>query len=134
MKYTIYAQVKAEKEKRFDAIMKESKMFFAFSNQQFEEGKNNCPLEPGDEYVTTYAGGIIPKSKVEQWEKDTDELNDWFTKTIQENNLKDQHILYELDNHEAFYTYSISDTKRILPYTDEEIWAVFNKNKHLRDD
>jgi len=134
MKYTKYAEVKAEKEKRFDAIIKASSMFFAFSDQQFEEGENNCPLEPGDKYVSTYAGGILPSSKVDQWNRNNDDLNFWFSKTIEENNLKEQHILYELDNHEAFYTYSIDDTKRVLPYTDDEIWAVFNKNKHLRED
>jgi hypothetical protein len=130
MEYTRFIDVKKEQQNRFDAIIKESGMFFAFSDQQMEEGKKNCPLESGDEYVRSYAGGVLPRSKSKAFNIASDNLQVWVEETIKENNLKEQHILYELDNHEAFYTYDITNSMMSLPYTEEEVSEVFHKNKN----
>jgi hypothetical protein len=135
MEYTSYSELKLEFEKRFSVLMKASGMFFAFSDQQMEEGKKDCPLEPGDEYIRTYAGGVMPKSKSKDWNKDTDELQVWMQQTIKENNLQESHIIYELRNHEAFYTGDIKDSMMSLPYYSEvEVRTVFYKYLALGED
>lgn len=133
MLYTSYGELKQEHEKKFDAVLKSSGMFFAFSKEQFDNSKTD--LEPGDKYVHTYAGGYMPKSMVPKWEKDTEELQSWLMKTIDDCNLKESHIIYELRNHEAFYSYDISGAMSALPfYTEFEVQAVFNKYAPTEED
>jgi hypothetical protein len=54
-------------------------------------------------------------------------LQTWFLNSVKENNLIESHILYELNNHEAFYTYDIEQAFNCLPYSKEEVQKVFNK-------
>lgn len=119
-----YQELKIEKETRFNNLVKESKMFFAFSNEQFAE--NKCELEPGDKYVSIGAGGYMPKSKVEFYLNGSKEINKWFNKAVKEH--KEKHILYELSNHECWYAGSVEGSLPALSnYSRKTVQAVFNK-------
>lgn len=104
-------------------------MFFAFSNEQFQQ--NKTPLQEGEKYVSLGAGAYLPKSKVEIYIKGTKSIDEWFKSTVKSNKLKTANILYELNNHEAFYTNDLESTLSTLgeDYTEEEVRKVFNENK-----
>ena len=54
-------ELKAQHQEQFNKCLSEHWVFWAFSNEQFEEGKTQ--LEEGDFYVSIGAGGYMPKSK-----------------------------------------------------------------------
>lgn len=119
-------EIKAEKQLKVDAIIKNSLMFFAFSNDQFNENKTQ--LQEGEKYVSLGAGCYMPKSKVEGYLKAMKEVNQWFKATVKENKARTQHIAYEINNHEAYYTGDIEDAMSALgsDYTKKEVLAVYN--------
>lgn len=106
-------------------------MFFAFSEKQFNESKT--PLLDGDVYMSLGSGTYIPERNFEKYMKGSNKIAQDFAQAIDANNLREDYISYELGNHEAWFTYDISDTKAILigTYTDKEIWNVFNKYKEV---
>ncbi len=118
-------EIKLEKEKAIDNLIKDCLMFFAFSNEQFQE--NKTPLNDGEKYVSVGMGGYMPKSKVEQYLQGIKEINIAYKKAIKENKQREANILYELNNHEAFYTGDITDTMETLGdnYTKTEVQKVF---------
>lgn len=118
-------EIKQQQSERMSKILKDNNIFFAFSNKQFEE--NKTPLKDGEKYASLFGGGFIPSSNLEAYKKQTNDLNEWFFNSIKENNLIESHILYELQNHEAFYTYDIEEAFNSLPYSKEEVQKVFNK-------
>ena len=125
-----YPQIRKQREAKTSELIKECKMFFAFSNKQFEKGIKENPLDEGDKYFSICTGSYMPKSNVEKYKKGCNDINEWYDAIIKENNMDDEFILYELVNHEAFYTGKINDTYDALggKYTNEKIWEVFNKN------
>jgi len=56
-------ELKAKHQTDYSNCMNSFGVFWAFSNEQFAEGKT--PLEEGDKYVSIGAGGYMPKSKVD---------------------------------------------------------------------
>lgn len=123
--------LKAEQEKKFAALITECGMFFAFSDQQFEE--NKTPLREGEKYLRLFGGAFMPKGNMEKWKAGSKAINDWFKTTLKENKLRRANIAYELANHEAYYTCDIDQTLEALgeEYTREEVQAVYNEEAHL---
>lgn len=130
-------EIKAEKERKVSDIIAECGMFFAFSNEQFDE--NKTPLKEGEKYARLGAGAFIPKSKLDQYLGSMEGLNKWYKDTVKSNKLRRENIIYELSNHEAWYSYDIEDTLNALgsDYTEAEVMEVFraeyNKQMELRD-
>lgn len=127
-------QIKSEKEASVSNLLESCGVFFAFSNEQFNEGKT--PLQEGEKYVSMGAGGYMPKGKVDTYLKGIKEINKQFKKDIAESKeLRYAHIAYELNNHEAYYTMDIENTLSALgeDYKAKEVQAVFNKEsaKHI---
>jgi hypothetical protein len=88
-------------------------IFFAFSNEQFDE--NKIPKDaPDNEFVSVGAGAYIHKSNA-------DKLNNYFNVILPQLqkelttkiNIED-FILYELYNYEAFYTGDITEAVDII--------------------
>jgi hypothetical protein len=106
-------------------------MFFAFSNEQLNEGMAKHPLTEGDKYVSIGAGGFMAKSKVDTFLNGSEQINKWYKAAIKSNKARKANILYELCNHEAFYTNSLNDTLAALGvnYTRSEVLEVFNANR-----
>ena len=99
--------------------------FFAFSDKQFNEG-----IKEGVKYTFMGAGMICPVENVKTLIAGLDAIHEAGIKAdIAENGIE-AIIARELSNHEAYYTYDISDTVDSLEgynVTNEQIQDVFNK-------
>ncbi len=122
-----YQEIKDKKQADYNALFTNCGVFWAFSNKQFEE--NKTPLQEGEKYVSIGGGGYIPKHNVEALIAGAKEIDETFKAQIAENKAREQHILYELNNHEAYYTGTINSTLDALgdDYTAEEVQAVYKK-------
>ena len=56
-------EIKKIESEMFKNLSKKCGLFWAFSNQQFED--NKTPLQDGDKYVSVGGGGYLPKSNVQ---------------------------------------------------------------------
>jgi hypothetical protein len=122
-------EIKKHKQDSMDVLFKTCGVFFAFSNQQFQE--NKTPLQEGEKYVSIGAGGYCPKSKAKTLLDGFEAINETYKAAIKANKQRNAEILYELQNHEAFYTGSIEETMDALgeDYTREEVQAVYRKHR-----
>ena len=108
-----YEEIKEQGQQKIDETLKKYGVFFAFSNKQFQESKT--PLQEGDQYCRIMGGGFVALSKRKQLFEELEELTKWEAKIIEENNLQEAHILYELYNHECFYMCDPSGSFDSLP-------------------
>ena len=106
---------------RIGQALEDHGAFFAFSNEQFEEKAFKCV-----EYISLGAGLICPKGRHKQLA--------WAIKKARQDNIKDdlaahtkkEIIIRELKNHEAQFSYDITDTADALKgygITEAEIQA-----------
>ncbi len=127
--------LKKEREERYNTLIKESLMFFAFSNEQF--AANKTPLQEGEKYVSIGAGGYMPKGKVDFYLNGSKEIREWYKAAIKANKVRRQEIAYELANHESYYTGDITSAFEALGegYTLGEVLDVYNEERknHLND-
>ena len=131
-------EIKKEQEAKHTELFNAVGLFWAFSNEQFAE--NKTPLQEGEKYVSIGAGGYLPKGKVDAFVDGMKEIKKWYKKEVADNkDLRRKEIIYELGNHEAWYTGDIEDTLAALgpDYTRKEVWKIFNAEKEeqmsLRD-
>ena len=123
-----YLEIRTEKENRINTLISTCKMFFAFSKEQFNENKTE--LQPEEKYVSLGAGGYMPKSQVENWIYGMGEINIWEKAAIKAAKQQTEQILYELSNHECFYTGDITDSLPALSnYTRQQVQKVYNENR-----
>lgn len=124
----MYEAIKKQAQEKLTVLFNECGVFFAFSNEQFQE--NKTPLQDGEKYVSIGAGGYMPKSKVDDYISGSKLINKWEKAEIKKlKDGKEQHILHELKNHECFYTCDIEDAANVLPYPKKDIWKVYLKHK-----
>lgn len=126
--------LKAEKEAKYSQLINDCKMFFAFSNDQFNENKTE--LKEGEKYVSIGGGGYMPKSFVNNWIEGNKNITKWYNSEVKKSKNEESEILYQLKNYECFYTYDIEDAYNVLKdrYTLEEVWKVFHDNKEKYQD
>jgi len=129
------AEFREEKRKRYNKHLTNSGVFWAFNKEQFEEGKKAHPLDEGEKYVDIGMGGFIRKSQFNAFLKGMVEIKKWIkleAMKIKHNKEEaEKAILYELNNHEAFYTGSIDDAFEDLKedgYTKSEVLDVYKKH------
>ena len=122
-----YQKLRDLKEAKFSQLSKDCGLFWAFSNKQFDE--NKTPLKAGDKYVHIGGGGYLSKSNADKLMKGIDELNAWYKREMEKENLVEEEILYEINNHECYYTGDLTDVFDILPYPKQQIIEVYHKNK-----
>jgi hypothetical protein len=129
-----YQNIKKEKEKMTTELFKECGVFFAFSDKQFEE--NKTPLKEGEKYVSIGGGGYLPKGKVDAFMKGMKAINSYGKQKVKKGNLQETEILYELQNHECFYTGDISDVVDLFEgtYTVKQIRDVYNKHREANQE
>jgi hypothetical protein len=94
--------LKKQHEQANSILFKECGLFWAFSNEQFNE--NKTPLKEGEKYVSIGAGGYLPKGNFERLKAGMKENEKAYKKAVKENNLRIKEIVYEFSNHECFYT------------------------------
>jgi hypothetical protein len=121
------SELHTERENKNSELFKKVGLFFAFSNQQFDE--NKTPLKEGEKYVHIGAGGYLPKGNVDEFLNGMEEINKWYKGEIKNNKAEEKEITYELHNHECFYTGDITDVVEMFEgtYTEEQIQKVYNK-------
>jgi hypothetical protein len=123
-------QLKQERTKRVNDLFTSCAVFWAFSNEQFEQ--NKTPLQEGEKYVSIGAGGFLPKGNFEGLKKGLKEIDAWFAKAVNEcKATREQYILDELINHEAWYTGDITDTLHAIGkgFTKAEVLKVYSKHR-----
>lgn len=104
-------------------------VFFAFSNEQFEENKTH---QEG-KYYFIGAGGYIHESNIEKYKYFVNVTEIKLQKEYQQKIKKEDLIKYELLNHECYYTGNVDEAleavQAIFPKTTlKEVKRVFNKN------
>lgn len=128
-----YTEIKKESSRRHEELFADSGVFWAFSNKQFEE--NKTPLKPGEKYVSIGAGGYMPRGNYEKLVEGGKAIKKWEKQAMKEVKAEEA-ILYELNNHEAFYTGTIEDAMDVLGelgYTEEQVKAVYHKHNNVID-
>lgn len=123
-------EIRKEREDRVNELMKRTGVFFAYSNKQFEE--NRTPLREGEKYVSIGAGGYLPKGNVEAFHAGFEEIDKWYDGEIAGNGLGEAEVMYEINNHECYYTGDFEDVIEMFEgkYTREEIMKIaYSKQK-----
>ena len=120
-----HQEIDKEREVKYGAILKELGIFWAFSDNSFNEQRVE-----GVTYVAGCFGECIPEQNVDEYLKRLKELGAETKKAFAENVDMDEYIAYELGNHEAFYTGEINDAMyAVLGYfpdvTEEDMWRVY---------
>ena len=126
--------IKKEKEKMTTELLEKCGVFFAFSDKQFDE--NKTPLKEGEKYVSIGGGGYMPKGSIKAFEEGMKAINSYGKQKVKKGNLQETEILYELQNHECFYTGDISDVVDLFEgtYTVKQIRDVYNKYREENQD
>jgi len=129
-----YQNIKKEKEKMTTELLEKCGVFFAFSDKQFDE--NKTPLKEGEKYVSIGGGGYMPKGSIKAFEEGMKAINSYGKQKVKKGNLQETEILYELQNHECFYTGDISDVVDLFEgtYTVKQIRDVYNKYREENQD
>ena len=123
-------EIRKEREVRMTALFEKTGTFFAFSNEQFE--KNKTPLREGEKYVALGNGGYLPKGNVEAFHAGLEEIDKWYDGEIADNSLGEAEVMYEIHNHECYYTGDFEDVIEMFEgkYTREEIMKIaYSKQK-----
>lgn len=121
-----------KRQKDTNDLIEECKIFFAFSQSQFEEGKKKINLGEGEKLVDIGYGGFMAEKNVDKYLEGLKKIDLEFKEAMKDEVARKEYILYELNNHEAFYTGSTESTLDALgeDFTKEEVLEVFNKEKH----
>ena len=124
------------RQEQVNSLLDECKVFWAFSNEQFEAGKLKSPLKEGEKYLDIGGGGYMPKGNLEAFEGGMEAITKEFNTAMKDAKARRDHIAYELSNHEAYYTHSIESTMDALgeDFTREEVANVFNIIRKTRNE
>ncbi len=117
-------EIRKEREVRMTALFEKTGTFFAFSNEQFE--KNKTPLREGEKYVAIGGGGYLPKGNRAELDAGFAEIEKWYDGEIADNGLGEEEVMYEIHNHECYYTGDFEDVIEMFEgkYTREEIMKI----------
>lgn len=127
---TIYKEIKDKHSKNYNDIITDHDVFFAFNNNQFDEGKAKIGITDNKDLCSIGAGGYMPKVKADKMTELLAIENKRYKKELKEaKDQKEQAILYELNNHEAFYTGRLDEVIEKFNgiYTAEAIRATYKK-------
>ncbi len=121
---------KVKREEDTNALMTACKVFWAFSNEQFLEGKAKIGLQEGEKLLDIGMGGYMPARYKDDYIKGMKDIYLAFKEAMKDEKARKAHIKYELDNHEAYYTRDITSTLEALgdDFTREEVLKVFKGN------
>ena len=114
-------------EKQVTKLMQEYGAFFCFGSKQFNEQRKE-----GVKYIDLGAGLVAPKEDYKTFLEKLDNIHKEGIKQDLEENGKNNIILRELYNHEAFYTWDTESTIEALEgygFADKDIIDVFNKER-----
>jgi len=114
-----------------DALFKEQKVFFAFNDEQVNEGMTKHSIPKEEKIVSLGSGMVCPKANARSVLQALDGIYRLgIEQDIKENGI-DKIILRELYNHECFYVGDITDCVNKLedyPITKNQIINIYRKN------
>lgn len=124
-------EIQTEYKNSIEKTMNDCGVFWAFSDSQLEEGMKKVGVANRSLLLSIGMGGFMVKANKERYLKEMEANYSQFVGDIDQNNQREAYILYELNNHEAFYTGSIESTIESLigDYTKEEVEKVYKKFK-----
>ena len=134
-KYKSYSKIKEEREKKMNKLIKDNGVFFAFSDKQLKEGKEKIGIKDNAELYNIGDGGFIAKSKVKNFMEEMEKMAKKHIKELKENKkIKEDAILYELENHESFYAGNIEPVFDLFEgiFSKDDIQNVFKKYYYTR--
>lgn len=123
-----YYDVKAEVQTRHDQLFTDCGVFWAFSNEQFDKGR---PADKSVKLVSIGMGGYMPKDNFDRLIAGTKDIKKWEAEALKAVKAEEA-ILYELNNHEAFYAGDIAGALEVLEpmgYTAEQVREVYHANR-----
>lgn len=132
-----YQEYKKTLQVKYDELFKAVDLFWAFGDDQWVEATKAHPVAEGFKYCSIGAGGYFPGQNKQAYIDGMDAIHAWekqAKKEMKESKAESEKaILYELHNHEAFYTGEIEDVVDLFKgvYTREQIKAVYKKNAGL---
>ena len=127
-----YQEIKKQKENMMNQLITDCRVFFAFSDSQYEEGKKKIAFrqtDPEEKLVRIFGGGLMPSQNVKKFQQGIEDMNKWERSEIKKHKQADEQIKYELYNHECFYTGDPSTVFSLLPYTQERILNVYRSER-----
>ena len=130
-----YKELKEKRSKKYEELLSNLGVFYAFSEEQFKEGVTKNPLLPGEKYASLGMGGYVRNGNTKKLFEGIKNINKWFLsenkKLKEDKQAKEKVILNELIDHEAFYTNDIGDAFEVLKlhgYTKKELVEVYKKH------
>ena len=112
-------ELRKQKENANTKLFNECGVFWAFSNEQFNESKT--PLKDGEKYVFIGHGGYLPKGNLEALKIGLKENEKAYKQALKSNNLRLKEIAYEFANYECFYTGDWAVVADMFPDVDRSI-------------
>jgi rubredoxin len=126
MKYlTEYMEAKQDK------LFKKYSVFFAFNNDQFEEGMEKHSISPKTKLTSLGHGMYCPKIEAKDFVQEHLKVYEQCIRQDVRENGKKRIALRELANHECFWTGTIHDCVEKLkdyPITEKLILQVYREN------
>lgn len=123
-------EFKEKKDNAMSQLFVEHKVFFAFSSEQFEEGKKKHPEVKG--WGNLFGGGICPKDKVKGFYEALNNHTSHFINLEKKIKTKEDIILDSLYNYECFYTHDLEEIIKLMAdygFTETDVWKVFEGNQ-----
>lgn len=129
-----YQEIKQEMEKKHSELFRSVGLFWAFNNEQWEEGRKANPIPEGEKYSHIGHGGYLPKSNLKKFIDGMEEVKKWEKDQIKAHKQQDAAILYELGNHECWYTGDISPVVELFPHVKKDrIWKIYKENARKQE-
>lgn len=99
-----FGSVRQEGQVRMDAVLEKHRVFFAFSRKQLDEGMLKIN-KTDDEKLADLGGGMFcPSSTVDNFILEFEAVSELNNKELIEKVGIEEMIIYELGNHESYYT------------------------------
>jgi len=100
----------------------------------FQQAKIGLP--EGGTLVDIGMGGFMPRQNVDIYFKGMEAIHAAFKEAMKDATARRSHILYELNNHEAYYTRDITSTLDALgdDFTRDEVLQAFDgRRKEIKE-
>ena len=131
-----FQQVKNDYQNIVNQLIETHKGFFAFSEEQLAEGMSKIGITDRKDLTSLAHGMILPKANVDKYLLDSLNAFNTYKKTIRGlKEEKEKAILYELYNHECFYSGDIDTVVEFFKdiYSKKDIEKVFKKNRNIEE-